>query len=370
MSKPIRILQVVTQMHRAGLETMLMNYYRNIDRDLVQFDFLVHRDDEYDYDREIEALGGHIYHVRPITPRNFMGYLDDLSAFFSEHSEYKIVHAHLDALSAFVLRAAKRKNVPVRIAHSHNTDFDKDSKMLLRYFAKALIPLYATHFMGCSKPALKFMFGEQIANGSSALVLPNAIDLTAFSFSREKRICVRENLGIDEKLVIGHIGRFGYQKNHEFLIDIFAELYRLRSDAVLLLIGDGEDKPKIEEKVRNLGLEGSVRFLGVRNDIPDLLSAMDLFVMPSWFEGFVIVLLEAQMNGLPAIASNTICSEINVSERLKFMSLEATAFEWAQMILSIDGRRYDAAEKMRVGGFDIRQQAKKLEEYYCRLYNE
>lgn len=367
MEEPIRILQVVTQMHRAGLETMLMNYYCNIDRSRVQFDFLVHRSETYDYDSEIESLGGHIYHVKPITPRGFKAYLSELDSFFASHKEHKIVHAHLDALSAFVLRAAKNAGVPVRIAHSHNNAFDKDKKLPLRYAARALIPLYANQYMGCSADALKFMFGEKIAACQRAKVLPNAIDVEAFSFSQEKRRAARKELGLGDELVVGHIGRFGYQKNHGFLIDIFEALYKQQSDAVLLLIGDGEDRFAIEQKVKTLGLEQNVRLLGVRKDIPKLLSAMDVFLLPSRFEGFSVVLIEAQTNGVPCIVSNTIKRDNDISGKICFCSLGASPQDWAQKIIASVGLRYDETDKISAAGFDIRKQSKLLAARYLAL---
>lgn len=368
MSKPIRILQIVTQMHRAGLETMLMNYYRHIDRDRIQFDFLVHRNGEFDYDKEILEMGGRIFHIRPIRGNDFVCYLKDLKQFFSLHKELKIVHSHLDALSGFVLAAAKQANVDVRIAHSHNNGFETDNKRWARYFAKQLIPLSATHFWGCSKEAIEFMFGRKVLESNRSRLVPNAISLNQFSFSQEQRVKMRKQMGLDGKLVVGHIGRFSQQKNHEFLIKIFNELCRKLSNSVLMLIGEGEEKNTILTLAKQLGIEDKVLFLGVRTDIASLLCAMDVFVLPSLFEGLGIVLIEAQAIGVPSVASNCVAKEVNVTGHVKFLSLDDSTGLWVDYIMHEKGKWYNDRMVLEETGYEIKESACKLAICYEELY--
>lgn len=369
--EPVRILQVVTKMDRAGLETMLMNYYRNIDRNRVQFDFLVHRDEKGDYDDEILAMGGKIYHTYPIHPRYLVLYFTRLNFFFAEHPEYKIVHSHVDSLSAFPLCAAKKAGVPIRIAHSHSTDFDRDFKLPLRYLSKRMLHSTANRYWGCSKPAVQFMFGNKVYSSGHYMIFKNAIDSKRFSFSKEIRDRMREELGIKGRLAIGHVGRFDYAKNHDFLIDVFYETYKQNSNAVLLLIGDGGQKTRIQEKVDALSLEESVKFLGSRSDVPFLLQALDLFLLPSRYEGLPLVLVEAQAAGLPCMISDVVTSEVEITSGLvSYVPLCSGAESWAQKILTAVANgleRHDTFKEIQESGYDIVVAAKEYEEICCRL---
>ncbi len=304
MAKPIRILHVVTSLERAGLETMLMNYYRNIDRSKIQFDFLVHRERIGQYEAEVLSLGGKIYRLPELSARNMPSYIKSLHSFLLEHDEYRIIHSHIDALSALPLFIAKKAGLAVRIAHSHTTGFDIDYKLPLRWAAKKFIWKFSTHTWGCSSAAIDFMFGRHAVNPR---VINNGIQLERFRFQTSKRNAVRSKLMIkSSSLVLGHIGRFSKVKNHEYLINIFNEISKKRNDSILLLVGDGELTHKIKHQTRELGLSDKVVFLGEREDTPELLQAMDIFVMPSLYEGFGIAALEAIRTGLfTAISPNT-----------------------------------------------------------------
>lgn len=226
MGEPIRVLQVVTHMNRGGLETMLMNYYRNIDRSKIQFDFLTHRpeNEKKDYDDEIRSLGGKIYHMPMLNPFS-PSYMKSLDKFFKEHKEYQIVHSHLDCLSAYPLKAAKKNGVPVRIAHSHNTSQERNLKYLIKDYSKRQIPKYATHLFACGQEAGKWMFGKH-----KFQIMNNAIDAKKFIYNEEVRMEKRKELGLEGKFVIGHVGRFNLQKNHEFLIHCFEAFAEKNTD--------------------------------------------------------------------------------------------------------------------------------------------
>ena len=283
--EPIRVLQVVTIMNRGGLETMLMNYYRKIDRSKIQFDFMTNRSERGDYDDEIEALGGRIYRMSPIKPGNYRKYFKELDKFFNEHKEYKVVHSHINENSGFVLRAAKNAGISCRIAHSHLSDLKLDYKYPFRIYARKNLKGNVTDYFACSRRAGEWLFEKKIINSGKITILNNAVDSHKFKINEIIRNKARKDLGIENKKVIGHIGRFNPQKNHKFLIDIFNEVYKKDKDTILLLIGDGYLKEKIQDKVKALGLENGVMFLGVRKDISELMQAMDLFLFPSQFEG-------------------------------------------------------------------------------------
>ena len=340
---------------------MIMNYYRHIDRTKIQFDFLTHRDGKKDYDDEIQKLGGKIYHLPPLNPLDKKGYLKKLDDFFREHPEYKIVHSHLDCMSTYPLRAAKKYGVPVRIAHSHNTSQERNLKYLVKLYSRSLIPKYATDFFACGEEAGKWMFKNR-----PFIVMRNAIDAEKFVYNLEVAQQKKEELGIEDKFVLGHIGRFNLQKNHEFLVDIFNEVCKQNENTVLLLIGTGELEEKIHEKVRNLGLNEKVMFLGVREDIPELMQAMDVFVFPSLFEGLPVTLIEAQAAGLPCVVSGTITKEIDIAENIAFITLEKSTKEWAGKILKDRYLRKNELDTIRENKFDIYENVIWLERFYIK----
>ena len=368
--EPIRILQVVTHMNRGGAETMLMNYYRKIDRKRIQFDFLTHRSEPKDYDDEIKALGGKIYHLPPVDPSGFNGYRRELKKFFLEHKEYKIVHSHLDTLSTYVLRAAKKAGVPVRIAHSHNTKSDFDLKFPVRVYSKLKLKKSATQYFACSKDAGIWLFGNKKID--NVTVLNNAIDIKNYKYNQQKELEVKKNLNLEGKLVIGHIGRFNKQKNHEFLIDIFYEVYKKNKDCIMLLVGDGILKSKIYEKVSKLNLSDNIKFLGVRSDVTDLVQAFDVFLFPSLYEGLPVTLIEAQAAGLKCIASDCITKDCDLTGNIEFLNLKDSPKKWAEKVLSIydSYKKTDTSELVKKGGFDIGENIKWLEGFYINEYEK
>lgn len=358
---PIKVLHVVTYMGRGGLETMLMNYYRNIDREKVQFDFLTHRDFEADYDQEIKALGGKIYHLPRLNPFS-PTYLRQLDGFFKEHPEYKIVHSHLDCMAGIPLKYAEKNKVPVRIAHAHSSNLTKDEKYLLKLLFKKNITKYATHLFACGEEAGRWMFG-----GKEFSVLNNAIDAKKYSFNEATRRKIRASFKIDrDTLVIGHVGRFAPPKNHDFLIDIFSSVVSMNPNSRLLLVGVGELQENIKKKVFSLGLSEKVIFAGLRDDIPAVMQSMDVFVMPSLFEGLPVVMVEAQASGLPCLISDKVPIECRKTEGLvKFLPLNIGAENWSKEILkSKNVARRDTCDEIKKTGFDILSNAKKLEKYY------
>ena len=368
MQKPLRILHVVTSMNRAGLETMLMNYYQAIDRSKIQFDFLVHRDKKGDYDDEIRSMGGRIYHLPSISFAHLIDYNKRACDFFVNHPEYSIVHSHLDSLSALPLAAAKKANISTRIAHSHTSNFDSGLKKPIRNVTKRLIPKYATDFFGCSNEAMEFMFGKRAAKGG--VVISNAIDASKFTFDKKIRKKIRKEFSLpDDCFVVGHVGRFNYPKNHEFIISIFNELLKQEPSAKLMLVGDGENRATIEKQISDLGISKSVILTGVRADIYDLMQAMDVFLMPSRYEGLPVVSIEAQASGLPCVFSDAVTDELDVTGNCIFLPLSQPSDEWAASVINAAGRhkRKKCTELVSNAGFDISTEAGGLSNLYAML---
>ena len=363
---PIRILQVVTHMERGGLESMLMNFYRHVDRSKVQFDFLVHRQERAAFDDEIEALGGRIYRLPRLVPWS-KSYLGALDQFFDGPPVYKIVHVHQDCLSSVILKVAARHNVPVRIAHSHSANQDKNLKYPIKLWYKRAIPKYATCLFACGKDAGDWMFG-----GAPYQIINNAIDTAAYAYAPAKRADVRQQLGLNDELVVGHVGRFNQPKNHPFLLEIFAALLKSEPNAVLLLVGGGDDMPKMQAKAQALGIAGHVRFLGVRSDVAELMQAMDVFVFPSLYEGLPVTMVEAQAAGLPCIISDKVPPECILTNGLVgIMPLSAAPDAWAEKILEKrDTPRTDRRAEIAAHGFDITAEAVKLQEFYIKALED
>lgn len=361
----MRVLQVVTNMDRGGLETMLMNYYRHIDRTKVQFDFLTHRQERAAYDDEIEALGGRIYRLPRLVPWS-KSYLSELNRFFDEHPEYKIIHVHQDCLSSVILKAAAKHDVPVRIAHSHSANQDKNIKYPIKLWYKRKIPRHATHLFACGKEAGDWMF-----SGAPYQIVNNAIDAAAYTYDADKRGELRRQLVLADELVIGHVGNFTQPKNHPFLLEIFTALLKKEPNAVLLLVGGGEEMSQIREKAQKLGIAEHVHFLGVRSDVAGLMQAMDVFVFPSLYEGLGIALIEAQTAGLPCVVSDTIPHEAYLTDLVDSESLSAPAEKWAEKILEKRAiPRTDRRAEIATHGFDITTEAVKLQEFYLKAYEQ
>lgn len=359
----VRVLQVVTYMGRGGLETMLMNYYRHIDRNKVQFDFLVHRDFEADYDQEILDLGGRIYHVSRLVPWSRF-YRTELKKFFHEHPEYQIVHVHQDCLSSVALQCAKECGVPVRIAHSHSSGAVKDIKYPIKLHYMKQIPKYATHMFACGKQAGDWMF-----SGNEYRIIRNAIDVEKYQYSADIDKRVRLEFGLGEKMIVGHVGNFTAAKNHMFLLDMFQEVLKKREEARLLLVGGGEGMNPVREKAKNLGIQDRIIFTGVRSDVNRLMQAMNVFVFPSLYEGLPVTMIEAQASGLPCIISDHVSDECIVSRGLvSGMPLEESPARWAECILQQSDRRHENHRKeIQEAGYDISTAAKKLEKFYLEI---
>lgn len=369
MNEPVRILHLVTAMNRGGLETMIMNYYREIDRSKVQFDFLVHSPEPGAFDEEIRALGGRIFTVPRLKIQNIIRYWVALNKFLSEHKEYKILHSHLNAMSGIPLVVAKGKRVPVRIAHSHSTRIQNARRATLLNKLKKITPLVATDLLACSADAGRFMFGE-----SDFAVVRNAIDPDKFKFNVETREDVRAELGIQKgDVLIGNVGNLRALKNHIFLLKIFKDLVKELPEARLAIVGkDAGELDRLQEFVMENNLECKVIFTGARPDVHRILQALDVFVMPSIYEGLPVVSIEAQATGLPCLFSSTVTNELALSSECDFLGLEDPIEKWTNAIIEkSEGRlkiqeRINASELLESGGYDVQVEAPKLQSFYLQ----
>ena len=369
MKEPIRVAHIIGKWLGGGVESVVMNYYRHIDRTKIQFDFICDEDSTNIPYEEIKKLGGKVILVPPY--QKVFKYHKKLKEVLKSGG-YKIVHSHINTLSVFSLFAAKCAGVPVRIAHSHSTTNKKEKKKnLLKQVLRPFSKVFATDYMCCSELAGRWLFGNKEYDNGNVYLLNNAIDLDKFKYDEEKRKEKRKELNIeDDTLVIGHVGRFVEQKNHRFLIDIFNEVHKQKENSILLLAGQGPLMEEMKEKVKILGIEDSVKFLGQRNDINELYQAFDVFCLPSLYEGLPVVGVEAQATGLLCIFSDDMTKETKVLDTTEFLSLNQSVEEWTYTILKKykSFKRKNCINEISKKDFNIKKEANKLTQKYYEEY--
>lgn len=362
MERPLRILHAVVNMNRGGAETLLMNLYRHTDRNKIQFDFLTSKEGQFD--EEILSLGGRIHRIPYIDQKGYRSYVRELNRFFRTYAEYTVVHSHMDMMSGLVLRAAKKGNIPIRIAHSHNTRSEGGrAARLFKRYAAYYIPRTATHRFACSTDAADWLFPGQRQQVS---ILNNGIDPALFSYSPNSREAVRREWQVnDGTFVMGHVGRFNHQKNHELLLDIFKGVHDVVEDSLLVLAGDGPLKEQMAQKAKDLGLERKVLFLGIRADVQQVMQGFDAFVFPSRHEGLPVTLIEAQASGLCCYVSDTITAEADLGLGLMTFLSNRSVHQYVNAITAAKrSKRMIAGDSLIRRGYDIRATASWLQHYY------
>lgn len=348
---------------------MLMNYYRNMDRSKIQFDFLCNKGKPGAYDEEIKAMGGRIFRTPGLNPLKYPKYLRYMQSLFLKHPDYSIVEAHNGAFGVYALHAAKRNNIPVRIFHAHGASIAKDWKLPLKLLCKEFLPKNMNQHFTCGIAAAACYFPKKIVEGKQYILIPNAIEIDRFRFDDTVRRRIRESNGLTGKHVIGHVGRFSEEKNHSFLIDTFFQIKKKDSAACLVLIGDGHHMDMIQKKAEEMGMTDSIRFLGNIPNVDEWYQAFDVFVLPSFREGLPVVGVEAQAADLPCIFSASITREIGILEKTQFLNLEKGCEYWADMILKAleNKERGDVSRIIAASGYDITVEAGKLQELYLKL---
>lgn len=349
--KPLRILIIDGKLICGGVESFIMNIYRLVDKEKIQFDFLVHYAGDFYYDDEVKKLGGKIYKLTFRDDNNIFKYKRDLRNFFYSHPEYQIVWGHMDGLASIYLKIAKQYGVKTTICHSHITRPEYSVKGLIKKILRKNTWKYSDYRFACSSEAGRYLYGNHPYR-----LIHNAIDVKKFSFNEDVRERIRKIHNWQDKIVIGHIGRFFEQKNHNFLIKIFYRLSLLNDDFVLCLCGDGDNKVLIEEQVRKMNLDNKVVFTGNISNVNEYYQAFDFFVMPSLYEGLPVTGVEAQTSGLKCIFSNTISSEINlVPENVSFLPIkEDDIDQWVEEIIkNLKYCRKDCSNLIKASGYSV-----------------
>lgn len=365
----IRILQVLGGLNRGGAEAMVMNLYRAIDRTKIQFDFIIHTNEHQDFTDEVLSLGGRIYSFPKFRVYNYFSLMRIWDEFFKDHPEYKILHSHVRSYASLYLPIAKKHGLTT-IVHSHSTSNGSGIVAMVKQFLQRSLRNKADFLFSCSKEAGMWLFGDDVIEKPNYKMIPNAIDTARYQFSPDVRKRMRDELGIKEsQLVFGHVGRFHPAKNHLFLLDVFKGVVDKNPDTLLLLVGDGELREQIENKIAELGIEKSVKLLGSRSDVADLLQAMDIFVFPSKWEGLPVTVVEAQAAGLPCFISDTVTSDVNVSELVNVLPINNGTKSWVDALLQFTPCRKDVIENIKSAGFDVNESAKALTDFYIEKHN-
>ncbi len=363
----IRVLHVLGTTDMGGAESRVMELYRSIDRALVQFDFLVHTNRQGDYDNEIRELGGEIYNVPRFNGLNYLEYKKALVEFFAQHNGYAAVHGRMTSTASIYLPIAKKAGIPVTIAHATSAGVDKGVKGLITKVMRFPLKSRADYLFTCSAEAGAAVYGSKAVRQGKVWTVPNAIDAARFGFDEKTRDRVRRELGLTDKLVIGHVGRFSFMKNHSYLLDVFFELCKMRDDAVLVLIGKGELEDSIKEKAKKLGLADKVLFLGRRSNVEDYYQAFDYFVFPSSFEGFPGSVAEAQAAGLCCLVSDKVTREVALTDLVEYLSIDDNPENWALEIQKNSEKamqRRNRQQEIIDKGFDVKMQTAQMAEFY------
>lgn len=384
MGEAVRVLHVLGNTNLGGAESRIMDLYRHTDRNRVQFDFLVHSGEEGFYEKEIRELGGRIFRVPRFRIYNYFSYRKALKEFFQKHHEFALVQGHMTSTAAIYLPIAKKAGVKKTAAHARSAGVDKGLKGTMTRFLRRNLADKADYLFTCSELAGISVYGEKAVQEGKTIFIPNAIDCAGFTFDPEKRKKMREELGLTDAIIIGHVGRFHYAKNHEYLLRVFAELCRMSAGAGgstaetgadqkyhLILLGEGplmEDTRKLAEE---LCVADRVHFLGNHKNIADYYQAMDYFVYPSRYEGMPGTIVEAQASGLSCLMSDTICREVIATELVETMSIEKEPKVWAEVLqrridalVSKQEKRKKYAAKMAAAGFDVQAQAERMMRFY------
>ena len=371
-TEPVKVLYFVDRMLRGGIQSLVIDWVSRFDKNKIHVDFLLLDDGKvYELEQTLKELGCTVYKLKGIwvkTPIDFIKYKYAVKNFFKKHHDYKVVHMHSSSKNYMILKYAKKYGIPIRIAHSHNIDFQTKNplkKLIGNLFKKPLIK-YATDYFACSKIAGEWLFGEDIVESDKFRVIHNAIDYDKFKYNDDIRNETRRKLGFnDSDIVVGHVGRFVTQKNHSFLIDVFYKCYKQNNNYKLLLVGTGELEEFIKEKVRSLGIENSVIFAGFQSKVNEYMQAMDLFVFPSLFEGLGLVLVEAQASGLPCIATaDTIPDEVKINPNFYFVNLNFN--EWVETIQNIKLTKVKSKKLIKDAGYFIEDIVSELTKVYQR----
>lgn len=368
--QPKRILHVIGSLNVGGSQNMVMNLYRRINKNEFQFDFIVFYKEQDYYLKEIEELGGKVYYLPNFSAQNVFKFVKSWIQFFESHSEHIIVHGHVRSTASIYLYIAKKFGKKT-IAHSHSISNGTGTAAIVKDLLQIPIRFIADYFLAPSLESGIWLFGKKIVKSQYFSILKNSIDINKFKYKKSTDEIIRKKTNIENNFVIGHVGRFSDVKNHLFLIDIFKQIKALNHSAKLLLVGEGEGRTNIELKIKRENLEKDVIMLGNRDDVSDLMQAMDVFVFPSKFEGLGMVTIEAQTAGLYTFISDKVPEEVVISPIIEQIELTKSARDWAQSIIKrksvID--RKELYKYAQQAGYDVNDVEKKLIIIYRNIQN-
>lgn len=368
-SDPIRILQYIGSLNSGGSQSMIMEIYRKIDKNKIQFDFIIDRKDETLYENEILKLGGKVYKFdNHLKGYNIIQFKKEWNDFLKKHKEYKIIHCHVRSVASIVLKIAKKYDLTT-ICHSHSTSNGSGFKALVKKFLQKRIVKYADYLFACSIDSAKWLYGEKMLQTNRCVIINNAIDTKKYLYNEETRNRVRKNLNLNDKIVLGQVGRLEEVKNYNFTIDLISELVKRNPKYMLLIIGTGSLKDVIVDKIAKLNLKNNVLLLENRNDVNELMQAMDVFLMPSLWEGLPLALVEAQAASLPCIISENILDGILVDDIVSKLNINLID-EWLKKIEEISSvlkTRKNFTEIIKNKGFDIENNVDIISKFYLSL---
>lgn len=367
MNKPIRVLQMIGSLNIGGSQTVVLNLYKAINKDLIQFDFIIDKPNERELVPVVEELGATVYTLPTFRGTNYLEVRNAWDHFFRLHPDYKVLHSHVRSYASLYFPIAKRYGVKT-IIHSHSTSNGKGSSAIFKAFLQYPLRYQADYFLSCSDEAGEWLYGRRVVSSGRYHLLQNSINLEQYYPDAQKRILVRKELGVEDKIVYIHVGRFHASKNHVFLLQVFAELIKENKNVELLIVGDGELRDEIKKEIIQLGLDRYVHMLGMRNDIPDLLRAADCFVFPSIWEGLPVTVIEAQAAGLPCVISANVTDKVFISPLAHKVPIDQGIQKWISCLGSLSMDRQDVSENIRAAGFDVNETAKWITRLYFSLY--
>ncbi len=360
-----------------GVESFLVNYYRRFDHSKIIFDFITNSSKPIAYEEELLKYGSHIFRIEKKSG-NYLKYRKQINDFFKENAhEYLVIWQNSNILSNIdYLKYAKKYGIKYRIIHSHNTHniyhgYIRLIRSGLHLFNRYRISLYANNFWACSKSAANYFYNHDISK--KVKVIPNAINIKKVQFSKNGREKIRKQFSLKRNQVIGNVGRLSSQKNQLYILKVFKKALKIKPNLKLILVGDGEDKKMLVDKVNQWGIQNKVIFTGIRTDISDLLSSFDIFLFPSLFEGLSVATIEAQSNGVPILGScEAITDENRINKNIKILSLKENEDLWVKTLLNMlnESKRLNsnvAENNVRKAGFDIESASKKLEQFFVAL---
>ena len=360
----IRVLQMIGTLDLGGSQSMVMNLYRNIDREQIQFDFILDHPDGRYFVPEIEALGGRVYSLAPFRGTNAGEVRRDWNNFFYTHPDYTVLHSHVRSYASLYLPVAKAHGLQT-VIHSHSTSNGSGVSAAVKEVLQKPLRHQADVLMACSTEAGEWLYGKKACQSERFVLLPNAVDLRRFAPDEEKRRALRKKMGLEGRLVLGHVGRFNEVKNHRFLLEVFREVHRLHPASSLLLLGEGAMQEEIARLAVDLGVAEDVLMTGNRDDVPEFLRIMDRFVFPSLWEGLPVTVVEAQAAGLPCFLSDVITRDVDLTPLVHYLPLGDPG-RWADEILR-DHPRQDVRADIARAGYDIQSAAAFLSRLYLRL---